>query len=85
MNKIKQLFSTLNKVPNDKLLHFFYGTILSFLGFVLIGDGALVIVAAIAAAKELVWDKALGKGNCELADFIYTTAPAIMMLVVKQL
>ncbi len=85
MNKIKQLFSTLNKVPNDKLLHFFYGTILSFVGFVLIGDGALVIVAAIAAAKELVWDKALGKGNCELADFIYTTAPAIIMLVVKQL
>ena len=85
MNKIKQLFSTLNKVPNDKLLHFFYGTILSFVGFVLIGDGALVIVAAIAAAKELVWDKALGKGNCELADFIYTTAPAIMILVVKQL
>ena len=80
MNKIKQLFSTLNKVPNDKLLHFFYGTILSFIGF-----GALVIVAAIAAAKELVWDKALGKGNCELADFIYTTVPAIMMLVVKQL
>ena len=85
MNKIKQLFSTLNKVPNDKLLHFFYGTILSFVGFLLIGDGVLVIVAAIAAAKELVWDKALGKGNCELADFIYTTVPAIMMLVVKQL
>ena len=43
MNKIKQLFSTLNKVPNDKLLHFFYGTILSFVGFLLLGDGALVM------------------------------------------
>ena len=85
MNKIKQLFSTLNKVPNDKLLHFFYGTVLSFVGFLLIGDSTLVIVAAIAAAKELVWDKALGKGNCELADFIYTAAPAVMMLVIKSL
>ena len=85
MNKIKQLFSTLNKVPNDKLLHFFYGTILSFVGFLLLGDGALVIVAAIAAAKELVWDKAMGKGNCEMAYFVYTTVPAIMMLILKSL
>jgi len=85
MNKIKQIFSTLNKIPNDKLLHFFYGTILSFVGFLLLGDIALVIVAAIAAAKELIWDKAIGKGNCEIADFIYTTAPAIMMLILKSL
>ena len=85
MEKIKQLFSKLNKVPNDKLLHFFYGTILSFIGFTLIGDGALVVVAAIAAAKELVWDKAMSKGNCEMADFIYTTVPAIMMLIIKSL
>ena len=85
MNKIKQLFSTLNKVPNDKLLHFFYGTILSFVGFLLIGDVTLVIVAAIAAAKELVWDKAMGKGNCEIADFVYTTVPAIMMLIIKSM
>jgi len=85
MNKIKQIFSTLNKIPNDKLLHFFYGTILSFVGFLLLGDIALVVVAAIAAAKELIWDKAMGKGNCEIADFIYTTAPAIMMLILKSL
>ncbi len=85
MNKIKQLFNTLNKIPNDKLLHFFYGTILSFVGFLLLGDIALVVVAAIAAAKELIWDKAMGKGNCEIADFIYTTAPAIMMLILKSL
>lgn len=85
MNKIKQLFSELNKVPNDKLLHFFYGTILSFVGFLLLGDGALVVVSAIAAAKELVWDKALGKGNCEMADFIYTVVPAIMMLIIKSI
>ncbi len=85
MERIKQLFSKLNKVPNDKLLHFFYGTILSFIGFTLVGDGTLVVVAAIAAAKELVWDKAMGKGNCEMADFIYTTVPAVMMLIVKYL
>ena len=85
MEKIKQLFSKLNKVPNDKLLHFFYGTILSFIGFTMIGGGTLVVVAAIAAAKELVWDKAMGKGNCEMADFIYTTVPAVMMLIVKYL
>jgi len=85
MNKIKQLFSTLNKVPNDKLLHFFYGTILSFVGFLLIGDGALVVVAAIAAAKELVWDKAMSKGNCDVKDFAYTVVPAIMMLIIKSL
>ena len=85
MEKIKQLFSKLNKVPNDKLLHFFYGTILSFVGFILLGDGALVVVAAMAAAKELVWDKVMKKGNCEMADFIYTVVPAIMMLIIKSL
>ena len=30
MEKIKQLFSKLNKVPNDKLLHFFYEGISSY-------------------------------------------------------
>jgi len=45
----------------------------------------LVVVAAIAAAKELVWDKAMGKGNCEMADFIYTVVPSVMMLVIKSI
>ena len=32
-------------------------------------------------AKELIYDKYMSKGNCELLDFIYTIAPCILYLI----
>ena len=35
----------------------------------------------IGGAKELIYDKYMNKGNCELLDFIYTIAPCILYLI----
>jgi len=77
----------LANIPKDKLLHFFYGTIIAFVLLNITPSNyhieALLVCAGIAAAKELIWDKYLKRGNCELADFIYTFIPAIFIYVSK--
>jgi hypothetical protein len=35
----------------------------------------------VAAAKELIWDYLMKKGNAELLDFIFTIIPAGMFLI----
>jgi len=37
----------------------------------------------IPKVKELYYDKYLGKGNCEWADYFYTIAPTIMLAIMK--
>ena len=74
------MFSNIQK---DKLLHFFYGTILSFLFIIVFGIKGLLIVVVIAAAKELIYDWYMGKGNAEFNDFVFTCIPVIMFLILK--
>ena len=73
----------LSNIPKDKLLHFFYGTILSFIFIIVFGIKGLWIVVVIAAAKELIYDWYMGKGNPEFKDFVFTCVPAIMFLILK--
>ena len=70
-------------IEKDKLLHFFYGTILSFIFIIVFGIKGLWIVVFIAAAKELIYDWYMGKGNAEFKDFVFTCAPVIMFLILK--
>ena len=42
----------------------------------------MIIALIIPAIKELYYDKYLGKGNCELADYFYTVAPTIMFVII---
>jgi len=77
----EKTLKTFGNIPKDKLLHFFYGAILSFIFLFLIGVNGLWLTVIIAAAKELVYDLYLGKGNPEVLDFVYTCVPAGMFLI----
>jgi len=72
-----------SKIPKDKLLHFFYGTILSFVFTIVFGIKGLWFVVLIAAAKELIYDWYMKKGNAEFNDFVFTCMPVIMFLILK--
>ena len=43
----------------------------------------MFISLIIPAVKELYYDKYLGKGNCEWADYVYSIAPTIMLAIMK--
>ena len=77
------MFKKLAKIQKDKLLHFFYGTILSFFLIIYFGIVGMIIALIIPAVKELYYDKYLGKGNCEWADYVYSIAPTIMLAIMK--
>ena len=41
----------------------------------------VVIVVALAAVKEIIYDDFLGKGTPEIVDFVYTILPCIFYLI----
>ena len=73
----------LSNIQKDKLLHFFWGAILSFILILFFGKIGIIIALIIPAIKELYYDKYLGKGNCEWADYFYSIAPTIMLAIFK--
>ena len=73
----------LSNIQKDKLLHFFWGAILSFILILFFGKIGIIIALIIPAIKELYYDKYLGRGNCEWADYFYTIAPTIMLAIFK--
>jgi len=80
---IELILKKLGNIQKDKLLHFFYGTILSFILIFCFGIVGMIIAFIIPAVKELYYDKYLGKGCCEWADYFYTVAPTIMLMIIK--
>ena len=80
-----RLLKLLANIPQDKLLHFFYGTLLSapLVAFTspLISSA---IVIAIAFGKEL-YDKVSGKGNTEALDVVFTIAPVVIINIAKHI
>ena len=77
------MLKKLSNIQKDKLLHFFWGTILSFVLILYCGIVGMIIALIIPAIKELYYDKYLGKGNCEWADYVYSIAPTIMLAIMK--
>ena len=77
------MLKKLSNIQKDKLLHFFWGTILSFVLIIYFGIVGMIIALIIPAVKELYYDKYLGKGNCEWADYFYSIAPTIMLAIMK--
>ncbi len=72
----------LNKIPKDKLLHFFVGSVVLFLLLLFFSTlFSVAIVVFIAAIKEIVYDDFYGKGTPEIQDFIYTVLPCIFYLI----
>ena len=72
----------LNKIPKDKLLHFFVGSVILFLSLLVFNTLASIsIVVFVAAIKEIIYDDFLGKGTPEVQDFIYTILPCFFHLI----
>lgn len=80
---IEKFLRKLGNIQKDKLLHFFWGAILSFIFILFLGKIGIIISLIIPAVKELYYDKYLGKGCCEWADYFYTIAPTIMLVIMR--
>ena len=78
---IEKFLRKLGNIQKDKLLHFFWGTILSFILILCLGKIGIIIALIIPAVKELYYDKYLGRCCCEWADYFYTIAPTIMLVI----
>ena len=77
------MLKKLSNIQKDKLLHFFWGTILSFVLILYCGIVGMIIALIIPAIKELYYDKYLGKANWERAEYFYSNAPTIMLAIMK--
>ena len=77
---IEKFLKKIGNIQKDKLLHFFWGAVLSFILILFLGKIGIIISLVIPAVKELYYDKYLGRGCCEWADYFYTIAPTIMLV-----
>ena len=80
---MKKLIQYLSNIKHDKLLHFFYGAIISFPLILFFGITGFIIANIIFLAKEIIYDKWMGSGNPDAVDFIYSTIPSILFLIIK--
>lgn len=80
-----KLLAILNQIPLDKLLHFFVGFVLSVILIPLFNWVGFILVVIVAAAKEIFFDHYLERGKFEIADFVWTIFPAILILIIKHL
>lgn len=70
------------KIEKDKLLHLVAGIYIYLLARLIFPqDISYAIVIVVAILKEVVYDKALGKGSPEVLDVIYTIYGALSMLI----
>ena len=80
---IKEFLRLIGNIQKDKLLHFFWGAILSFILILCFGKIGIIVALIIPAIKELYYDKYLGKGHCDWADYFYSIAPTIMLAIMR--
>jgi len=80
-----KILAILNTIPVDKLLHFFVGFVLSVILVPLFDWIGVLLVVIVAAAKEIFFDHYLERGKFEVADFIWTVLPAIVLYAFKHL
>lgn len=73
----------MSNIAKDKLLHFFWGAVISFCLILVLDKIGIILSLVIPAIKELYYDKYLGKGNCDIYDYIYSIIPTIMIVIIK--
>ena len=79
---LNNLQTRLSNIPSDKLLHFFYGSVLVGLFDLFIPHAiiTLVCVSMIAIAKE-TYDELERDSPIDLVDILFTILPAIINLI----
>lgn len=72
-------------IQKDKLLHYFYGSIIAFPLVLLFCFYGVVITLLIATIKEVVYDKLLKRGTFEVLDIVYTVTPSFLFYIIYTL
>lgn len=72
------------KLAPDKLLHFFYGSLISFPLVLFLGWWGLAISIIGFAFKEIVLDWLLNRGKIEFWDFNFSAIPAVLFYTVRR-
>jgi hypothetical protein len=82
-NSIKKLLSLMASVPTDKLLHFFYGSIIAtplvIWGSTMEAVGFMIFVSIL---KEIV-DAKMRFSTPNAMDAVFTFLPTLLLLAVK--
>ena len=80
---LKMLLSFMALIPQDKLLHFFYGSIIATPIVILLPTlHAVCLMIFISMTKEIV-DSLLKFSPPNFLDAIFTFAPTLLLLAVK--
>ncbi len=85
---INKIIYTLGQIANDKLLHFFYGTILGFLFVIPFSWIGILLTLKVAIIKECIdfirYDSDGKHYNVKegLWDILFTTIPSILFYVI---
>ena len=79
---LNNLQTKLSKIPNDKLLHFFYGSVLVGLFDIIMPHAiiTLVCVLVLAGTKE-IYDEMERDSPMDFVDIIFTILPALINLI----
>ena len=80
---LKMLLSFMALIPQDKLLHFFYGSLIATPIVILLPTlHAVCLMVFISMTKEIV-DSLLKFSPPNFLDAIFTFAPTLLLLAVK--
>ena len=80
---LKMLLSFMSLIPQDKLLHFFYGSLIATPIVILLPTlHAVCLMVFISMTKEIV-DSLLKFSPPNFLDAIFTFAPTLLLLAVK--
>ena len=80
---LKMLLSFMSLIPQDKLLHFFYGSLIATPIVILLPTlHAVCLMVFISMTKEIV-DSLLKFSSPNFLDAIFTFVPTLLLLAVK--
>ena len=74
-NKLQKF---LQQVPHDKLLHFFYGSLLAFLFTIIFNTFVSFILVSLIAGTKEIFD-----GSYSFTDVLVTVLPALLILLIQ--
>jgi len=79
---MRKITEFLNAIREDHKAHFIVGVLTGFPMVFLFGNIGGLIAIIIYGLKEVIYDKALGKGNMEFLDWLYGSIPVIFYLII---
>ena len=73
----------MSNIAHDKLLHFFWGSLASFPLIYIFDIYGFILSLVLFGAKEIIYDKCMSKGNPEVFDFVFSSIPAVLYIILK--